>query len=174
MRSSPPMPRRTSPGACTATSSGTSPTCRSGSPRGRARRGCTATSSTPRRRRSPPSTRTRTCSPARPRPPADPTAQLLVGALAPRAQPLAFLRQLGCVDARYRRIRTGACAHFKPVTATALAFHPHSITYAPWQPFVGRDDANLASLGRLEAVLDRLRRAGRLRVGGGLWLDEYG
>src|SRR3954451_6842837 len=104
----------------------------------------------------------------------DPTAQLLVGALAPRAQPLAFLRQLGCVDPRYRRIRTGPCAHFKPVTATALAFHPHSITYAPWQPFVGRDDANLASLGRLEAVLDRLRHAGRLRAGGGLWLDEYG
>ncbi len=36
------------------------------------------------------------------------------------------------------------------------------------------DDANLASLGRLEAVLDRLRNAGRLRINGSLWLDEYG
>jgi hypothetical protein len=104
----------------------------------------------------------------------DPSAQLLVGALAPRAKPLAFLRSLACVDARYRRLRSGACRHFRPVTATALAYHPHSITNAPSQPFTGRDDANLASLGKLEAVLDRLRHAGRLRVGGGLWLDEFG
>jgi hypothetical protein len=104
----------------------------------------------------------------------DPSAQLLVGALAPRAQPLAFLRALGCVDARYRRVRTGACTHFKPITATALAYHPHSVTFAPSQPFPGANDANLASLGKLEAVFDRLRHAGRLRVGGGLWLDEYG
>lgn len=104
----------------------------------------------------------------------DPTAQLLVGALAPRSKPLAFLRGLACVDGRYRRIRTGACARFKPISATALAYHPHSVTLAPSQSFSGRDDANIAGLGRLEAVLDRLRHAGRLRVGGGLWLDEYG
>jgi hypothetical protein len=105
---------------------------------------------------------------------ADPSAQLLVGALAPRAQPLAFLRALGCVDRSYRRIRSGSCAHFQPVRATALAYHPHSVTYAPTRPSPGADDANLASLGRLEAVVDRLRHAGRLRIGSGLWLDEYG
>src|SRR5206468_1486435 len=104
----------------------------------------------------------------------DPSAQLLVGALAPRSQPLSFLRTLGCVDARYRRIRTGGCRSFHPISATALAYHPHSVTDSPTQPFPGADDANLASLGRLEAVLDRLRNAGRLRIGGGLWLDEYG
>ena len=104
----------------------------------------------------------------------DPSAQLLVGALAPRSQPLSFLRSMGCVDARYRRVRTGACRTFHPITATALAYHPHSVTYSPLQPFPGSNDANLASLGRLESVLDRLRNAGRLRIGGGLWLDEYG
>ena len=104
----------------------------------------------------------------------DPTAQLLVGALAPRTQPLAFLRRLACVDARYRRIRSGACRRFKPIRGTALAYHPHSITYPPSKPFPNRADANLASLGTLEAVLDRLRHAGRLRVGSSLWLDEYG
>ena len=104
----------------------------------------------------------------------DRSAQLLVGALAPRAAPLSFLRRLGCMDSRYRRIRTGACRHFHPITATALAYHPHSVTYAPLQPFPGANDADLASLGRLEAVLDRLRRAGRLRVDRSLWLDEYG
>jgi hypothetical protein len=104
----------------------------------------------------------------------DASAQLYVGALAPRAQPLSFLQRLGCVDARYRRVRTGACATFHPISATALAYHPHSITNAPLQPFPGAYDADLASLGRLEAVLDRLRNAGRLRIGGSLWLDEYG
>ena len=103
-----------------------------------------------------------------------PSAQLFVGALAPRSRPLPFLRALGCVDARYRRIRTGACRHFHPVRATALAYHPHSVTYSPTRAFPSADDANLASLGRLEHVLDGLRHAGRLRVGSGLWLDEYG
>lgn len=105
---------------------------------------------------------------------ADPSAQLFVGALAPRSAPLAFLRSLGCVDRRYRRVRSGSCARFKPVRATALAYHPHSVTYSPTRPFLGADDANLASLGRLEAVVDRLRHAGRLRIGSALWLDEYG
>ena len=104
----------------------------------------------------------------------DRSAQLYVGALAPRSQPLSFLRRLGCVDARYRRVRTGACRSFHPISATALAYHPHSVTNSPVRPFPGANDANLASLGRLEAVLDRLRNAGRLRIGGSLWLDEYG
>jgi hypothetical protein len=114
----------------------------------------------------------------------DPSAELLVGALAPRGdssrgtnsalRPLAFLRALGCVDSRYRRIRSGSCAHFHPLKATALAYHPHSVTYSPTRPFPSSDDANLASLGRVEKVVDRLRHAGRLRIGSGLWLDEYG
>jgi hypothetical protein len=114
----------------------------------------------------------------------DPSATVLIGALAPRGssfrganaglRPLAFLRALGCVDTRFRRLRSGSCAHFKPVQATALAYHPHSITYSPTRPFPAPDDANLASLPRVEATLDRLRRAGRLRVGAGIWLDEYG
>jgi hypothetical protein len=114
----------------------------------------------------------------------DSSANLLVGALAPRGStyrgtnsglhPLAFLRAMGCVDARYRRLRSGSCARFKPVQATAVAYHPHSVTYSPTQPFPVADDANLASLSRVESTVDRLRRAGRLRVGSGIWLDEYG
>jgi hypothetical protein len=114
----------------------------------------------------------------------DPSATVLVGALAPRGStyhganaglhPLAFLRAMGCVDARYRKVRSGACAHFKAVQATALAYHPHSVTYSPTRPFPNADDANLASLSRVESTLDRLRHAGRLRVGSGIWLDEYG
>jgi hypothetical protein len=114
----------------------------------------------------------------------DPSAQVLVGALAPRGgsgtspetglRPLTFLRALGCVDGRYRRVRSGACASFRAVSATALAYHPHSVTNSPTTPFLSPDEANLASLGRLEQVVDRLRHAGRLRIGRGLWIDEYG
>jgi hypothetical protein len=114
----------------------------------------------------------------------DPSAELFVGALAPRGDsgrgtesalhPLTFLRALGCVNRSYHRIHSGSCAHFHPLKATALAYHPHSVTYAPTRAFPSSDDANLASLGRLEHVVDRLRHAGRLRIGGGLWLDEYG
>lgn len=115
----------------------------------------------------------------------DPSAQVFVGALAPRGSgnrtgissgisPLRFLRQMACVDSRYRRIRTGSCRHFKPVSATGLAMHPYSVTLAPGVAFPGADDIDLATLPRLERVMDKLRRAGRLRVGSGLWLDEYG
>jgi hypothetical protein len=115
---------------------------------------------------------------------ADPTAGLLVGALAPRGStyrgansalhPLAFLRAMGCIDARFRRLRSGPCARFKAIQATAFAYHPHSVTFSPTRPFPVADDANLASLPRVEATLDRLRRGGRLRVGAGIWLDEFG
>jgi hypothetical protein len=114
----------------------------------------------------------------------DSSAQLFVGALAPRGDsgrgsesalhPLAFLRALGCVNSRYHRIHTGSCRHFRALKATALAYHPHSVTYSPTRAFPSADDANLASLGRLEHVVDRLRHANRLRIGSSLWLDEYG
>jgi hypothetical protein len=48
---------------------------------------------------------------------------------------------------------------------------------SPNRAYRNRDDVNLASLGRLEAALDRLQRARRLRSTTrriGLFLDEYG
>ena len=119
---------------------------------------------------------------------ADPGAQVLVGALGPRGssahtananlRPLAFLRAMGCVSAAYRPVRSGACRGFKPLTADGFAFHPHGVRNAPGTPFANPDDVDLASLGRLEAVLDGLGRAGALRSPSGarlgLYLDEYG
>lgn len=114
----------------------------------------------------------------------DSSDQVLIGALAPSGSsshgpqaglhPMEFLRAMACVDAHYRPIRSGSCRHFHPVQATALAFHPHSVMLAPSRPLPNPDDVNLASLGHLERVVDRLRHAGRLRIGPGLWLDEYG
>ncbi|HEY3189992.1 MAG TPA: glycosyl hydrolase family protein, partial [Solirubrobacteraceae bacterium] len=118
---------------------------------------------------------------------ADPDAKVLIGALAPRGsrlrsrnanmRPLQFLRALGCVDERLRPLRAARCAHFQPAIADGFAYHPHSTRLPPDEPYDNPDDADLASLPRLERLLDRLQATGRL-VGTtrplGLWLDEYG
>src|SRR4051812_23029169 len=118
---------------------------------------------------------------------ADPGAQVLIGAMSSRGQdlrktdvterPMVFLRALGCVDARWHRLRTGYCKDFRPATADGFAFHPHGTLNSPDRPYPNRDDVNLASLGRLEGALDRLQRGGRLLATTprlGLYLDEYG
>lgn len=119
---------------------------------------------------------------------ADPRSTVLIGALAPRGQspksrnaqmrPLQFIRALGCVDARYRRIRTGSCRGFQRPTADGIAYHPHGVLRAPDERALERDDAAIADLGRLESTLDRVTRAGGLRPATGrrfnLYLTEYG
>jgi hypothetical protein len=118
---------------------------------------------------------------------ADPGAEVLIGTMSSRGQdlrsrnatlrPMVFLRALGCVDARYRRLRSGLCKGFRPATGDGFAFHPHGTLTSPDVEYRNRDDVNLASLGRLESALDRLQRGGRLRATTrrfGLFLDEYG
>jgi hypothetical protein len=118
---------------------------------------------------------------------ADRGAQVLIGAMSSRGgdlrrenateRPLAFLRALGCVNASFKRIRTGRCKTFKPATADGFAFHPHGVLTAPDKPFANRDDINLASLPRLERALDRLQRLGALKPTTrrfGIYIDEYG
>jgi hypothetical protein len=118
---------------------------------------------------------------------ADPGAQVAIGALAPRGtsgtsqngnlRPLSFIRALGCVDGRYRRVRTGSCRGFAAPIADRFAYHPHGLKLSPTQRDPQRDQAHLADLGRLTGVLDRVQRAGGLRVRGAsrmpLELDEY-
>jgi hypothetical protein len=118
---------------------------------------------------------------------ADPTARVLIGALAPRGsnshsrnanmKPLVFIRALGCVNRSYQRIHSGACRSFKPATGDGFAYHPHSVTLSPSTPYPDRDDLDLASLSRLEHTLDLLQSRGRLRpttTHFNLWLDEFG
>src|SRR3954449_10990054 len=118
---------------------------------------------------------------------ADPGAQVLIGAMSSRGQdlrakdvterPMVFLRALGCVEARWRRLRSGYCKDFRPATADGFAFHSHGTLNSPDRPYPNPDDVNLASLGRLEGALDRLQRGARLLATTprlGLYLDEYG
>ncbi|MEV4423558.1 hypothetical protein AB0L40_26855 [Patulibacter sp. NPDC049589] len=118
-----------------------------------------------------------------------PTAPIAIGATSPKGDarptrvngttpPLTFLRALACVDARYRRITTGECRGFRAPRGTALAYHPHSNGFSPGYRSPRPDDARMGDLGRLTAVVDRLTKAGCLKVVGAkrfpLWLTEYG
>jgi hypothetical protein len=88
--------------------------------------------------------------------------------------PLPFLRALGCVDAKYKPIRGGRCAGFKPAAADAFGYHPHPVRNAPDKPNPDRDDAQIADLPRLFAVLDKLRAKHRLAIGPTVHLTEFG
>jgi Glycosyl hydrolase family 79 C-terminal beta domain len=118
---------------------------------------------------------------------ADPGAVVLIGALAPSGsnlmsdnaamRPLQFLRSLACVDVHLVPIASGRCATFQPVPLDGLSYHPHSTRHAPDQPYANPGDADLASLSKVERLLDQLQQRGRLHSTTtpiNLWLDEYG
>jgi hypothetical protein len=100
---------------------------------------------------------------------ADPGAQVIAGALAPRGadplqrnrplRPLAFIRAFGCVDERYQPIRSGRCRGFQPARIDGFAYHPHPIKASPSTPSPRTDDANIADLQKLETTLDGVQRA---------------
>jgi hypothetical protein len=100
---------------------------------------------------------------------ADPGAQVLAGGLAPRGRtptrrnnplrPLAFLRAFGCVDERYRPVRTGRCRGFRPARMDGFAYHPHPVLASPSTPAPRSDDATIADLSKLETALDAVQRA---------------
>ena len=104
---------------------------------------------------------------------ADPGAQVLIGELAPVGDdptksdwrplsPMPFLRALGCVDDRFKRIRGGRCRGFKAPRADAFGYHPHGKRQPPEKRNPDRGEAQLGDLGRLFGTLDRLTRARRI------------
>jgi hypothetical protein len=118
---------------------------------------------------------------------ADPDSQVIIGAVSPRGQrlrsantvmrPLLFVRRLACRDDRFMRIRSGACRHFKRVTADGFAIHPYSSRLPPDRAHPNPDDVALASVGRLAKTLDRLQGVAALKPTTrrfGIYVDEYG
>jgi hypothetical protein len=110
---------------------------------------------------------------------ADPAAKVLIGETAPFARPgfstapLAFLRAVTCVNAKYKR--KPGCATLK---ADGYAHHPYDFLHAPNYKYPGADNVTIGTLSRLTSALDKLSRSGALRVNGGgrmpLYLTEYG
>jgi hypothetical protein len=115
---------------------------------------------------------------------ADTGAQVQIGALAPKGaarknvttSPLTFIRQFGCVNAKYKKLKSGACKRYKAPSGDAFAVHPYGAKTPPDSPPKSAEDINLATLSRLESSLDRLRRLGRLKGPRkmDLYVDEYG
>jgi hypothetical protein len=115
---------------------------------------------------------------------ADKGAQVQIGALAPKGaarknvttSPLVFMRQFGCVNGKFRKIKSGACKRYKAPTGDAFAVHPYGAKTPPDSPPKRADDINLATLSRLEVSIDTLRKLGRLKGPRkmDLYVDEYG
>ncbi len=118
----------------------------------------------------------------------DPTARVAIGgtsSLGVRSrtsqnsttQPITFLRAMACVNSKNRPIRTGRCRNFKPLTAEALSYHPHSQSYSPGRKDSDTNNARMADLSRVTRLIDALADRGRIKVKGAkrlpLWLDEY-
>jgi hypothetical protein len=110
---------------------------------------------------------------------ADPAAKVLIGETAPFSKkgfstsPLAFLRGVTCVNKKYKRARS--CPKLK---ADGYAHHPYDFAHAPNYQYPGADNVTMGTLSRLTKALDKLSRAGVLRMNGGgrmpLYLTEYG
>jgi hypothetical protein len=119
---------------------------------------------------------------------ADPSAEIVVGALGPRGrtirtwkstmQPLLWLRHFGCRSDSFKRIRSGYCKgrKFKPATLDGFGVHPYSFR-APEKPNRGRDSLSMAQLPTLIRTLDRLKRVRGIKSTTrkvGVFIDEYG
>jgi hypothetical protein len=110
---------------------------------------------------------------------ADRRAKVLIGETSPYGRPglstspLAFLRKVACVNAKYRRV--GSCPRLK---ADGFAHHPYDFRHAPGYQYPGSDNVTIGTLRRLTKALDKLRKVGALRTNNGsrmpIYLTEYG
>jgi hypothetical protein len=117
--------------------------------------------------------------------------QLLVGELLPFARsgrtgstklrPLTFLRELACVNSRFRPYRgkaaklRGCSGKFRKLPGTGLAFHPYTLGGGPDIKTPNKDDASIATLSRVTKTLDRLYSKRRLAMRKmPLWITEFG
>jgi hypothetical protein len=115
---------------------------------------------------------------------ADPGSEVVIGELAPVGndpisantpiKPLVFMREMGCVDAQYRSVRTGRCKGFKAAQGDSFGYHPHPLLNAPDKVNPDTDEAQFADLSRLFSALDKLRSRKRLRVSANIHLTEFG
>jgi hypothetical protein len=116
--------------------------------------------------------------------------ELLLGELLPFARssrdaqnkirPLAFLREVACLDSHYRAFRgrtakKRGCSHFHALPGTGLAYHPYTLAGGPNVRTPNRDDASIGDLGRITSVLNRLRAKKRIQKSSmPIWITEFG
>jgi hypothetical protein len=96
-----------------------------------------------------------------------------------KIRPIAFLRELACVDSHYRPFkgttaRKRGCAGFKSVPGTGLAYHPYTLAGGPKVRTPNKDDASIRDLGRLRTAISRLRARHRIGSYWPIWITEFG
>jgi hypothetical protein len=111
---------------------------------------------------------------------------MLIGELVPfgaannRIRPLEFLREMACVNDRYRPYRGRAarkrgCRNFRALPGSGLAHHPYTFAGGPHISTGNRDDVTIANLPRMVRALNRLGRKNRLkRARMKIWNTEFG
>jgi hypothetical protein len=120
---------------------------------------------------------------------ADPGSWVLIGELAPTGspptspraglQPLLFLRELACVDARFRPLRAPRCRGFRAARGDAFGYHPYKNDRSPpTAPTRNRELAKIGDINRLLGILDRITIKRRLLPARGrrflVYFTEYG
>ena len=110
---------------------------------------------------------------------------MLIGELMPygssknRIRPLEFLREMACVDRRFRAFRGKAarkrgCRGFRALPGSGFAFHPYTLAGGPNVRTSHRDEVTIAYLHRLVKTLNRLgakKRLKRRRMP--IWVTEF-
>lgn len=111
---------------------------------------------------------------------------MLIGELVPfgaarnRIRPLKFLREMACVNRRYRPFRGRAarkrgCKDFRALPGSGFAHHPYTFAGGPNVDTGHRDDVTIAKLHRLVKALNRLGRKNRLKRNRmKIWVAEFG
>jgi hypothetical protein len=115
---------------------------------------------------------------------ADRGAEVVIGELAPIGnkpisantpmRPLAFLRSMGCVDDRFRKVRSGHCKGFRAAKGDTLGYHPHPQKYAPDRANKDQDAAQFGDLKRLFTTIDKLRSRKAISISKTIHLTEFG
>ncbi|HMJ04194.1 MAG TPA: cellulase family glycosylhydrolase [Conexibacter sp.] len=106
------------------------------------------------------------------------SSPILIGELAPigntlrdtgTIRPLRFLREVLCLDARYRKDRS--CGK---VPTQGFAMHPYTTAAGPLFQPPNADDVTIGVLPRLVQALDRAARAGALPSRLPIYVSEFG
>ena len=112
--------------------------------------------------------------------------QMLIGELLPygsssqRIRPLEFLREMACVNRRFkpfrgRKARKRGCRKFKAIPGSGFAFHPYTPAGGPNVKTDHRDEVTIRYLHRLVKTLNRLGKKNRLKKRRmKIWVTEFG
>jgi hypothetical protein len=98
-----------------------------------------------------------------------------------RRRPLEFLREMACVDKRYRayrgkKARSRGCSKFRKLPGTGVAHHPYTLSGGPRVKSPNKDDVSIGELSRMTRALDKLTRKRRFASNRRqmIWSTEFG